>query len=138
MTNITTNPIVQAFVSDLDENIVFTELHEGVDGYGVEYGEIVFDFINPVTGSVDQVQFEMDGQYDTVRRIFYIIDSNKAKIHEELEMENLSDLYDFILMDDDHTPTEGQGLWLNHTTGKELSSVSDMWADQPGGSTMTI
>ena len=122
MTNITTNPIVQAFVSDLDENIVFTELHEGVDGYGVEYGEIVLDFINPVTGSVDQVQFEMDGQYDTVRRIFYIIDSSKANIHEELEMEDLNDLYDFILMDEDNSTAE----------------VSDLWADETGGHNMTI
>ena len=122
MTNVTNNPIVQAFVSDLDENIVFTELHEGVDGYGVEYGEIVLDFINPITGSVDQVQFEMCGQYDTVRRIFYIIDSNKAKTHEELEMENLSDLYEFILIDDVDTTT----------------SVSDLWADTKGGTTMTI
>ena len=122
MTNITTNPIVQAFVSDLDENIVFTELHEGVDGYGVEYGEIVLDFINPVTGSVDQVQFEMCGQYETLSRIFYIIDSNKAKIHEELEMEDLNDLYEFILMDEDNSPAE----------------VSDLWADEKGGHNMTI
>ena len=122
MTNITTNPIVQAFVSDLDENIVFKELHEGVDGYGVEYGEIVLDFINPVTGSVDQVQFEMCGQYDTVRRIFYIIDSNKAKIHEELEMEDLNDLYEFILMDENNSPAE----------------VSDLWADEKGGHIMTV
>ena len=122
MTNITTNPIVQAFVSDLDENIVFKELHEGVDGYGVEYGEIVLDFINPVTGSVDQVQFEMCGQYETLSRIFYIIDSSKAKIHEELEMEDLNDLYDFILMDEDNSPAE----------------VSDLWADEKGGHNMTI
>ena len=138
MTDITTNPTVQAFVSDLDENIVFTESHEGVDGYGVEYGEIFLDFINPVTGSVDQVQFEMCGQYDTLRRIFYIIDSNKAKTHEELEMETLEDLYDFILIEEDNSPTEGQGLWLNRSTGEELSSVTDLWADTKGGSTMTI
>ena len=122
MTNITTNPIVQAFVSDLDENIVFTELHEGVDGYGVEYGEIVLDFINPVTGSVDQVQFEMCGQYETLSRIFYIIDSSKAKIHEELEMEDLNDLYEFILIDEDNSTAE----------------VSDLWADEKGGHNMTI
>jgi len=122
MTDITTNPIVQAFVSDLDENIVFTELHEGVDNFGIEYGEIFLDFVNPVTGNVDQVQFEMDGQYDTVRRIFYIIDSNKDKIHEELEMEDLNDLYDFVLMDEDNSPAE----------------VSDLWADEKGGHIMTV
>ena len=32
-----TNPIVQNFVDDLDENIVFKELHQGVDGFGVHY-----------------------------------------------------------------------------------------------------
>ena len=138
MTNITTNPTVLAFINDLDENIVFKELHQGVDGYGVEYGEIFFDIINPVTGTVDQVQFEMCGQYDTLRRIFYIIDSNKAKTHEELEMETLEDLYDFILIEEDNSPTEGQGLWLNRSTGEELSSVTDLWADNKGGSTMTI
>ena len=122
MTNLYPNPIVQAFISDLDENIVFKELHEGVDGFGVEYGEIFFDFINPVTGSVDQVQFEMCGQYETLRRIFYIIDSNKDKIHEELQMEDLNDLYDFILMEEDNTAVE----------------VSDLWADETGGHIMTI
>ena len=122
MTDITTNPIVQAFISDLGENIVFKELHEGVDGFGVEYGEIFLDFINPVTGSVDQVQFEMCGQYETLRRIFYIIDSNKDKIHEELQMEDLNDLYDFILMEEDNAPVE----------------VSDLWADETGGHIMTI
>ena len=101
MTNITTNPIVKAFVSDLDENIVFKELHEGVDGNGVEYHEIVLDFINPVTGAVDQVQFDMCDQYENLNRIFYVADSNKAEAQEELEMENLSDLYDFILIEDE-------------------------------------
>lgn len=122
MTNPLTNPIIQAFISDLDENIVFTEQHEGVDGYGVHYNELFLDFVNPVTGSVDQVQFETCGHNGDVRRIFYIIDSNKAKIHEELEMEDLNDLYDFILMDEDNSPTE----------------VSDLWADEKGGHIMTI
>ena len=122
MTEITTNPTVQAFVSDLDENIVFKELHEGVNGFGVPYGEIVLDFINPVTGSVDQVQFEMCRQHETLYRIFYVIDSNKAKIHEELQMEDLNDLYDFILIEEDDTPAE----------------VSDLWADEKGGQNMTI
>tara|TARA_Y100000992_G_C20862962_1_gene303616 strand:- start:91 stop:414 length:324 start_codon:yes stop_codon:yes gene_type:complete len=98
-----TNPIVQNFVDDLDENIVFKELHQGVDGFGVHYGEIFMDFINPVTGSVDQVQFELCDKYETLRRIFYIIDSNKDKIHEELEMEDLDDLYDFILMEEEES-----------------------------------
>ena len=113
--------IIEAFISDLDENIVFKEVHEGYDGYGILYNELVLDFINPVTGSVDQVQFEVAcDQFDM--RIFYIIDSNKDKIHEELQMEDLNDLYDFILMEEDSTPAE----------------VSDLWADEKGGDNMTI
>ena len=113
--------IIEAFISDLDENIVFKEVHEGIDGFGIEFNEIVLDFINPVTGSVDQVQFEVAcDQFDM--RIFYIIDSNKAKIHEELQMEDLNDLYDFILMEEDNAPSE----------------VSDLWADEKGGHNMTI
>ncbi len=94
------NQTVQNFVTDLDENIVFKELHTGVDGFGVAYGDIHIDFVNPVTGSVDQVQFEMCEHYETLRRIFYVIDSSKGGT-EELEMENLNDLYDFVLMDEE-------------------------------------
>ena len=113
---------VQAFLSDLDENIVFKEANEGKDVFGIEYNELVLDFVNPVTGSVDQVQFELCYKYETLRRIFYIVDSNKDKIHEELEMEDLNDLYDFILMEEDSAPAE----------------VSDLWADTKGGHNMTI
>ena len=100
MTNSLTNPTVQAFIADLDENIVFKELHTGVDGFGVAYGDIHLDFINPVTGSVDQVQFEMCEQYETLHRIFYVIDSSKGGT-EQLKMEDLNDLYEFILMNAD-------------------------------------
>ena len=129
MTNIFENPlfntadeaVIQAFISDLDENIVFKEAHEGYNQDGILYNELVLDFINPVTGSVDQVQFEVAcDQFDM--RIFYIIDSNKDKIHEELQMEDLNDLYDFILMEEDSAPVE----------------VSDLWADETGGHNMTI
>lgn len=112
--------VIQSFISDLDENIVFKEAHEGCEE-GIDYNELVLDFINPVTGSVDQVQFEVAcDQFDM--RIFYIIDSNKDKIHEELEMEDLNDLYDFILMEEDDATAE----------------VSDLWADEKGGHNMTI
>ena len=112
---------IQAFISDLDENIVFKEAHEGCDSNGIEYNELVLDFVNPVTGSVDQVQFEVACDQHAMR-IFYISDSNKDKIHEELEMEDLNDLYDFILMEEDSAPAE----------------VSDLWADTKGGHNMTI
>ena len=99
MTNLFPNPIVQAFISDLDENIVFKDVGYGALN-GVPYHDIHIDFINPVTGSICQAQFEMSDDYELLR-IFYIVDSNKAKIHEELEMEDLNDLYDFILMDEE-------------------------------------
>ena len=120
MTNLYPNPTVQAFISDLDENIVFKDVWAGVSLDGVPYRDIHIDFINPVTGSVDQAQFEMSDNYELLR-IFYIVDSNKDKIHEELEIEDLNDLYDFILIDEDNSPTEGQGDWVNHTTGQNLS-----------------
>ena len=101
MTNLYPNPTVQAFISDLDENIVFKDVWAGVSLNGVPYRDIHIDFINPVTGSVDQVQFELCEKYETLQRIFYIIDSNKDKVHEELEMEDLNDLYDFILIEEE-------------------------------------
>jgi len=95
-----TNPIVQNFVTDLDENIVFKELFTGeVAGMNVRYGDIHIDFINPVTGSVDQAQFEMSDDYE-LHRIFYIVDFF-GKMPELLEMEDLNDLYDFILIDEE-------------------------------------
>ena len=112
--------VIQSFISDLDENIVFKEAHEGCEE-GIDYNELVLDFINPVTGSVDQVTFEVACDQFAMR-IFYIIDSNKDKIHEELEMEDLNDLYDFILMEEDDATAE----------------VSDLWADEKGGHNMTI
>ncbi len=129
MTNIFENPlfntadeaVIQAFISDLDENIVFKEAHEGYNQDGILYNELVLDFINPVTGSVDQVQFEVACDQFAMR-IFYIVDSNKDNIHEELEMEDLNDLYDFILIEEDNSPAE----------------VSDLWADVKGGHNMTI
>ena len=95
-----TNQTVQNFVTDLDENIVFKDVWAGVSLNGVPYRDIHIDFINPVTGSVDQAQFEMSDDYELLR-IFYIVDSNKDKIHEELEMEDLNDLYDFILIEEE-------------------------------------
>ena len=97
------NPTVQAFLNDLDENVVFKDVWAGVSPDGVPYRDIHVDFINPVTGAVDQAQFEMSDSYELLR-IFYIVDSNKDKIHEELEMEDLNDLYDFILIEDGVDP----------------------------------
>ena len=95
-----TNQTVQDFVTDLDENIVYKELHAGVDGYGVAHGDIHIDFVNPVTGSVEQVQFGLCEHYETLRRISYAIDSSEGT-PEELEIADLDELYDFILIDEE-------------------------------------
>ena len=99
MPNLYPNLTVQAFIDDLDENIVFKDVWADVDGYGVPYRDIHIDFINPVTGSVDQAQFEMSDDYE-LHRIFYIVDFF-GKMPELLEMEDLNDLYDFILIDEE-------------------------------------
>ena len=71
MTNLYPNPIVLAFISDLDENIVFKDVWAGVSLDGVAYRDIHIDFINPVTGSVDQAQFEMSDDYELLRLDLY-------------------------------------------------------------------
>ena len=63
-----------------------------------------------------------EGQTNTVEGIYYVIDYSDDRINEELIMEDLNDLYDFILMDEDNSPAE----------------VSDLWADEQGGHIMTI
>ena len=100
MTNTINNPIVQAFISDLDENIVSKEVHFGTDWCGVPYNDVVFDIINPVTGATEQVEFEMCVNNERLDRIFYVVDDNEEVGRELLEMEDLNDLYDFILMDE--------------------------------------
>lgn len=132
MTNNTYFNTITPFIQDLDENIVS---NRSVDT--AECSTTTIDFINPVTGSADRAIFE-GSDPNTIEGIYYVIGYSDDRINEELIMEDLNDLYDFILMDEDNSPTEGQGLWRNHTTGEELSSVSDLWADTKGGSTMTI
>ena len=63
-----------------------------------------------------------NGDPNTVEGIYYVIGYSDNRINEELIMEDLNDLYDFILMDDVDTTAE----------------VTDLWADSKGGSTMTI
>ena len=104
------------FVQDLDENIVS---HKSLDTD--KSSTTTIDFINPVTGSTDRVIFE-GRDPNTVEGIYYVVGYSNDRINEELIMEDLIDLYDFILMDDVDTTTE----------------VTDLWADSKGGSTMTI
>ena len=131
MTNNTYYNTILPLVQDLDENIISNVTVDNENGLTT-----TITFNNPVTGSTDRAIFE--GRPLDIQGIYYVIDYSDERTNEELIMEDLNDLYDFILIDEDHTPTEGQGLSHNHTTAEDLSSVTDMWADQPGGSTMTI
>ena len=131
MTTLNYNNTILPLVQDLDENIVknrATKHHTTID------------FNNPVTGLLERVTFMHPAGDGNIVHICYSPDYHTIgmSFKEGLIIETLEDLYDFILIDEDNSPTEGQGLWLNHTTGEELSSVSDLWADNKGGSTMTI
>ena len=78
MTNQHNNPIIQAVVDDLDENIVFTDIHEGVDGFGIAYHDTVLDIINPVTGAHEQVLFSEQGS--DLLDIFYYVGGNEQTL----------------------------------------------------------
>ena len=95
MANNTYFNTIVPFVQDLDENIVS---QKSVDT--VESSTTTIDFINPVTSSTDRVIFE-GRDPNTVEGIYYVIGYSNDKINEELIMEDLSDLYDFILMDEE-------------------------------------
>ena len=82
------------FLQDLDENIV---KHKSLDT--VEHSTTTIDFINPVTSSMDRVIFE-GRDPNTIEGIYYVIGYADDKINEELIMEDLNDLYDFILIDE--------------------------------------
>lgn len=97
MTNQHNNPIIQALVSDLDENVVSTERHEGIDGFGVAYHDTVLDIINPVTGAHEQVVFNEWGS--GLLDIFYYVGGNE-KTGDEIVVADLDELYDFILIED--------------------------------------
>ena len=82
------------FVQDLDENIVS---QRSVDTN--ESSTTTIDFINPVTSSTDRVIFE-GRDPNTVEGIYYVIGYSDDRTNEELIMEDLNDLYDFILMEE--------------------------------------
>lgn len=82
------------FVQDLDENII---KHKSLDTR--EHSTTTIDFINPITSSTDRVIFE-GRDPNTIEGIYYVIGYSDDKINEELIMEDLNDLYDFILIED--------------------------------------
>ena len=95
MTNNTYYNTIQPLVSDLDENIISNVSVDTVDG-----STTTIDFHNPVTGWTDRVIFEGQDPND-VQSIYYVIAYSIDRINEELIMDDLEDLYDFILMDEE-------------------------------------
>ena len=95
MTNNTYFNTIEPLVSDLDEKIISNVTVDTVDG-----STTTITFHNPVTGSTDRVIFEGQNPND-IQSIYYVIGYSIERINEELIMEDLEDLYDFVLMDDE-------------------------------------
>ena len=95
MTNNTYFNTIVPFVQDLDENIISNVSVDDVLGSCT-----TIKCHNPVTGSIDSVVFEGENPND-IQGIFYVIDYKEDGINEELMMDSLDDLYDFILMDEE-------------------------------------
>ena len=86
------NNTIQPLVIDLDENVI--EIIESKL-------DTVIDFINPVTSSLERVVFTHPEGSDTVEQVLYVPGYHKVGemyTGEEYEMEDLEDLYDWILM----------------------------------------
>jgi len=95
MTNNNYYNTIQPLVSDLDENIISNVSVDNAEG-----STTTITFHNPVTGSTDRAIFEGENAND-VQSIFYVIGYSKDRINEELIMDDLEDLYDFILLDEE-------------------------------------
>ena len=96
MTNTIYNFQILDFITDLDENITNTVVFDDGDD-----GEMTtFDFINPVTGSLDTVSFFED--FDS-HPIIYVPNFSEARGYgkDQLEIADLDELYEFILIDEE-------------------------------------
>ena len=93
MTTLNYNNTIQPLISDLDENII-NEIEQRV--------ETIVDFVNPVTGSTERVIFEHPNGNGKIEQVLYVPDYHDELVvfKEEYIMENLHDLYDFILIED--------------------------------------
>ena len=94
MTALTYYNTILPFIQDLDENIVS---NRSVDTN--EHSTTTITFRNPVTGSTDRVIFE-GRDPNTIEGIYYVVGYSDDRINEELIMEDLNDLYDFILIEE--------------------------------------
>ena len=96
MTNTIYNFQILSFITDLHENITNTVVFDDGDD-----GEMTtFDFLNPVTGSLDTVSFFEN--YDTHPIIYlpnYTVGQKSFK--DQVEIADLEELYEFILIDEE-------------------------------------
>lgn len=96
MTNTIYNFQILDFITDLDENITNTVVWDDGDD-----GEMTtFDFINPITGSLDTVSFFED--FDS-HPIIYVPNFSEGRGYgkDQLEIADLDELYEFILIDEE-------------------------------------
>ena len=96
MTNTIYNFQILSFITDLDENIINTVVFDDGDD-----GEMTtFDFVNPVTGSLDTVSFFED--FDT-HPIIYLPNYSEGQksFKDQVEIADLNELYEFILIEED-------------------------------------
>ena len=91
MTNLNYQNTIQVLIDDLDENVLhLLQSSQSTQLY----------FTNPVSGKTDKVIADIDGD-GNIEELLYVVDVAVGKIEEQLIMEDLQDLYDFILIDDE-------------------------------------
>jgi len=93
MTTQNYNNTILPLVQDLDENII--------NNIETKHDTII-DLINPVTGALERVIFEHPNGNGMIEQVLYVPDyhSNGMMWNEEYIMEDLNDLYEFILIDE--------------------------------------
>lgn len=94
MTTQNYNNTILPFVLDLDENII--------NNIETKHDTII-DLINPVTGALERVIFEHPNGNGMVEQVLYVPDYHDELVvfKEEYIMEDLNDLYEFILIDEE-------------------------------------
>jgi len=94
MTTLNYNNTILPLVLDLDENII--------NNIETKH-DTTIDFINPVTGSLERVIFEHPNGNGMIEQVLYVptYDDFTIFFKEHYIMEDLNDLYEFILMDEE-------------------------------------
>ena len=95
MTNNTYYNTIVPLRHDLDECIISDTSVDNSNG-----STTTITFRNPVTGSTDRAIFEGQDP-NNIQSIYYVIGYSMDRINEELIMDDLEDLYEFILIDEE-------------------------------------